>query len=219
MATAEIVESYFEYKAIVSNPMFSAWTLPNALVEALFPALRTWNVGLGDISWNKESTSFQDLQVTFNVTQLRAILRVGLDSIGCVAVNPDWSEAAVLVDLFQTAIGMVCRTGKTDIASHEDVLAMHVKPGDKNFRDIMAALINENLLGSAQMYGASVYREDSSVILDKSVKYEGGLFVRLHRKLPVGTDFMQVAKTLYEDEVRTLRLLGLEELIEGAPSS
>jgi hypothetical protein len=219
MAAAEIVESYFEYNAKVSNPMFAAWTLPNALVAALFPILKAWDVEPGDISWNKESASFQDLQVTFNVSRLRAIIKVGIESIVCIGVNPDWSEAPALVDLFQVAIGAVCKTGHTEIASHEDALAMHVTPGDKNFREIMAKLVSQNLLGSAQMYGASVYREDSSLVLDKSVRYKDALFVRLHRTLPIGIDFMQVAKILFDDEVRTLRLLGLETLIEELPGS
>lgn len=219
MRTAEIVESYFEYRASVLPPMFAAWTLPNALVEALYPVLKQWQVGLGDISWNKETTSFQDLQLTINVTKLRALLKIGLESVSCVALNPDWSEAVVLVGMFQTALGTIFKAAKTEISSHEDVLSMHITPGPKSFKSTLSTFVNEKVLGAAQMFGVSVYHEDSSIVLDKSVKYDEALFVRIYRKLPLGLDFMGAAKYLYDDEVRVLKLIGMDELIEVEPES
>ena len=213
----DIAESYFEYKASLSFPMFKAWTPPNALIEGLFPALKKWKVGLSDISWNRNSGSLQDLQLTFNVTDLRAIIKIGLDSLSCVAVNPDWSEAASLVELFSNALEVVCKVGKTDVSVHENSLAMHVRGGDKTLDAITAGFVNEKALGPAQMYGVSIYQQDFSLVLDKSARYENAVFVRIYRKLAVGIDFVQVAKTLYEDEVKALALLGLRELIEEAP--
>ena len=214
--TAVIAESYFEYKASLSAPMFKAWTLPNTLVADLFPALKQWDVGLSDISCNKESNSLQDLQLTFNVLRLGATIKVGLDSISCVAVNPDWSQAPALVELYGTAIQVACKTGATSIASHECALAMHVRSGDNGFKETMANLVNGSALGPAQMYGLSIYQNDSSMVLDRSVRYENGLFVRLYRKLSLGVDLVQVAKMLYDDEVKALTMLGLPELLEGS---
>ena len=85
----DIAESYFEYRASLSFPIFKAWTPPNALIVGLFPALKRWKVGLGDISWNRDSNSLQDLQLAFNVTDVRAIIEIGLDGfLGTASREP-----------------------------------------------------------------------------------------------------------------------------------
>jgi hypothetical protein len=208
---ADIPESYFEYKATFTEPIFFAWTLPNQVVVHVMPMLKDWGVELSDVSWNKDSNSFGDLQLTFNVRKLRAALRVSLETLTCIAMNPDWSEAPVLVELFERAVSVVRGLGIT-FRAHEHVLAMHVRQGDRDFKARIATLVNEQLLGPGEMYGVSVYREDgSSMAIDKSVRYEKAVFIRIYRTLPVGIPFVGIAKSLYDDEVAVLRLLGFDD--------
>jgi len=214
IASPGIPESYFEYRADFSEPIFEVWTVPNPLVYSLFSTLKRWNVGLGDVAWNKDPSSYKDVQLTFNVPKMNAIVRVGLDAATFIAVNPDWSKAPALVELFEAAMSGIQQTARVEVASQEIALGMHVTPGERKFGDAMAKLVNTELLGSAQTYGISAYREDSSLVIDKSVKYEGGIFVRLHRKFPATTAFTEVAMALYKDEVKALELLGVQELIQ-----
>jgi hypothetical protein len=208
-----IPESYFEYRADFSEPMFELWTLPNPLVRMLYLALKRWNVGLSDIGWNKETKNYKDLLITFNVASVNATMRVGLDTVTFNAVNPDWSNAPALLELFEEAIDSIKKIGKVEIVLQEVFLALHICAGQKAFGNTMAGLVNSNLLGPAEMYGVSAYREDSSVVMDKSVRYEGGVFVRLQRKFPASASFPDVAMAIYEDETNVLKLLGVPELI------
>src|SRR3990172_3231990 len=104
MAETLISESYFEDRVQFSEPIFGKWTIPNPLVEALYSALRKWNVSLKDFSWNKDPNTYQEIQLTLTVPAMHAIVRVGLDSATFIAVDPDWSRAPVLLELFETAM-------------------------------------------------------------------------------------------------------------------
>lgn len=195
--------------------MFEVWTVPNPLVSSLFSALRKWDVGLGDITWNKDASTYKDFQVTFNVSKMNALIKFSMDAATFIALNPDWSEAQALIELFETAMHSIRQTAKGEISSQEIALAMHVKPGAKTFRELMAVLVNTGVLGPAQMYGISVYQDDSSLVIDKSVRYQDSVFVRLQRRLGPSTSFSEIAKILYRDESRALELLGLEEPLQG----
>lgn len=214
-AIADIPESYLEYRAEFAPPMFEVWTLPNPLVAALHSSLRKWNVGMGEITWNKDAGTYKDLQITFTVSKMNALIKFGVDSATFIAVNPDWPEAPALTELFETAMRTIQQTSKGQIASQWLALAMHVKPGPKPFRDLMAMLVNTGALGPGQMYGVSVYQQDSSFVIDKSARYPDCVFVRLQRTFGPSISFSEIAKTVYEDESRALGLLGLEEPLEG----
>ena len=213
--SADIPESYFEHKAEFAEPMFETWTVPNPLAQSLYLALQRWKITLGDISWNKDPNNYGDFNLAFNVRSLNAVIRVGLDWATFIAVNPDWPQAPALVELFEAAMNNIRQTAGAEIARQEMWLAMHVTPGPNKFGDAMSRLVKTDLLGAANMYGVSVYREDSSLVIDKSLRYEGGVFVRLSRKFPAVTSFSEIATTLYEDELNALNFLGLRELIEG----
>ena len=212
-AIANIPESYLEYRADFTAPVFAVWTLPNPVVSSLFSALRKWEVGLGDVTWNKDPSSYKDFQITFNVSRMNALIRFGMDAATFVAVNPEWSEAPGLIELFESAILCILQTVKAEILSQEIALALHVKPGDRSFRGLMSALVNTGSLGPAEMYGISVYQDSSSFVIDKSVRYEDAVFVRLHRRFSPSTSFSEIADILRQDELRALGLLGLEELL------
>jgi hypothetical protein len=212
---ADIPEAYFEYRADFSEPMFSAWSLPNEIVKGIFPFLQSYGVGLQDIEWSKDPKSFKELQVTFKVLKLNAVVHVGIDSTTFVAINPDWTEAAALIELFEKLRGRILEIGHTGIERQETALAMHVKPSETPFPELMKQLVNQKILGTAEMYGVSTYNGDSSMVIDKSLRYENSVFIRLHRKFPPSVTVKEIATALYEDEMRALGLLGLQELLEN----
>ena len=211
---AAIPEAYFEYRADLSHPMFEVWTLPNPMVQGLYSTLRRWNLTLADITSNKEAKNYKDLQFTFNVASLNATIRVGLDAVTFMAGNPDWSKAPALLALFEAALNSIQGIAKVEISMQEVFLALHVTPGSESSGSIMAKLVNSSLLGPAETYGVSAYRQDSSLVMDKSLRYEGGVFVRLQRKFPPDVAFPDLAMTMYTDELNALTLLGLRELLQ-----
>jgi len=213
---ADIPEAFFEYKASLAEALFHLWTLPNQLVPAVLSMLKEHGVTLADVTWSKEPATFKDMEFTFNIQKLRAIIKTGMDSLTFIAVNPDWSEAPALLSLFDRVRHLILEIGKTNIQSQEIGLAMHVKPGAEPFSKIMPKLVNTKMLGSAPMYGISVYHDDgSSMVIDRSLRYDGAVFVRLHRSFVPKASFADIAKVLYSDEMQALALLGLEELLTG----
>jgi hypothetical protein len=212
-AVATIPESYLEHRAEFSSPIFDTWSIPNPLVSSLYETLRRWDVGLGDISWNKDASTYKDFLITINVLKLRASIRFSMDAATFVALNPDWSQAEGLIELFEAAMVDIMQTTRKELSYQETALAMHVTPGQKPYLEIMSDLVNSKVLGQAQMYGISAYRGDSSLIIDKSVRYPASVFIRLQRRHGASVSFAEIAKVLYEDEVKALELLGLRNLI------
>ena len=210
-----IADSYFEYKADFLTPIFDAWAVPNLLARSLFPQLRRWGITLADVTWTKEPSNYKEIQLTITVLQMNATVHLGLDSATFIAYNPDWSRAPALVELFETAMANIRKVTDAQIASQEAALAFHVVPGEENFGLLMTNLVNADVLGTARMYGISLYREDSSLVMDKSLRYDGAVFIRLNRTFSASASFSEIAAMLYKDEVRALGFLGLQSLISG----
>lgn len=213
MQIAEIPESYLEYNAQFSAPMFQAWAAPSAIVNELYSGLRHLNVTVGDISWNRDTASLKDLQLTFNIRKLNAIVKFGVETATFIAMNPDWSEAPALVEMFNLVMGKIKEAGVSEVSSQGIALALHVKPGKVPFVDSMERLVNTGMLGKAQMYGISVYNENVSFVIDKSQRYADSVFIRIDRQFGPSESFKEMAESLYADESRVLALLGLQELL------
>jgi hypothetical protein len=90
-------------------------------------------------------------------------------------------------------------------------LVVHVKPGQRSFRDVMRLFVDTNALGGndASMFGVSVYFGDYSYVVDGSAVVPGGVFIKLIRNFTADKRFEEMAATLYDDEVVLLRRLGL----------
>jgi len=215
LEAADISESYLEYRATLQTPMFPVWTIPNPLIPSLHSMLAELDVNLSDITWNKDPSSVSDLQLTISILKLNAVLRVGVDTIFFSAFNPAWSEADALARLFGAVLARILQVGKTELKQQAITLAMHVKPGIEPFREALIKMVRPDVIGEAEMYGVSAYRQDFSFIIDRSSKYKGALFVRLDRTLAPNMSFEEIAKTLYTDEARVLGFVGLEDLMKG----
>jgi len=213
MQAPDIHEAFLEYTAVLGSPLFEAWTPPNKAVTVLVPVLKQWGVTLGDVTWNRETNSAKDLQVTFNVRKLGAVVKIGLDSLVFNAFNPDWAQAPQLLELFQTCTSALEAAVGLQIASQEAVLAFHVTPGARPFKEIMRELVRSDKLGVGNMYGIGVYESDSSFIIDRSLRFDGGAFVRLQRAFSGSVTFDMLARMIYDDEIRVLKLLELSELL------
>ena len=214
-SSPRITDSYFEYKADFHAPMFDAWGVPNLLASSLFPQLRRWGITLADITWSKEPRNYKEIQLTITVLRMNASVHLGVDSATFTALDPDWSRASALVELFETAMASVRNVTGAQIASQEAALTFHVVPGQENLSVLTARLVNVDVLGTARMYGIALYREDSSLVMDKSLRYDGAVFIRLNRAFSGSASFSEIAAVLYKDEVKALEFFGLQSLISG----
>lgn len=162
-----------------------------------------------DFSFNREATSVGDTFLNVAIRRLNAAAKIGLDSVTFSAANPDWGDAPRLVSLFDSVASTVCETVQAAPAFQETTLVLHITSDTVDFRTATASLVNRGTLGEAAFYGITRHRADGSLMIDKSVRYEGGVFVRIQRKSLGEDSFAKIASRIYEDEVSALALLGL----------
>lgn len=208
---ADIPESFFEYTAHFEGGLVEAWSIPNRFVAGLYSWLKSLNVNASDITFGRESNSLKDAQLTIMIHKLNALIKIGIETVTFGAANPDWSDADVLLEVFSTAMAKIDEVAKAPLTSQEVALAFHLKPGDEPFKTSMSRFVNAEVLGDAEMYGISVYSQDASYLIDKSVRYPDSLFIRLYRKFGPKSEFKEIAAALFADESRVLGQLGFED--------
>ena len=204
-----IPESFFEHRHLFPEPWVDRWILPNPFISPLLKELRAGGVELSDFTFNKEVATAGDAHLNVTIRRLNAAVRIGLDTVTFIAVNPDWTEVPDLTLVFDRVSEIVCTVIGAKPVSQQAVLAFHVTEGAIDFHEKTASLINRNLVGEADFWGVSRRRDKQALIIDKSLKYERAAFVRLERTFPGSARFPEVASSLYEDEIVALSLLGI----------
>ena len=208
-----IPESLFEHRQVFANPWLDRWVIPNPFISVLFETLRPDGVGLADFSFNKEPANFAETYLNVSIRKLNAAIRIGLDAITYIAVNPDWEMAPRLLELFEQVSERIRGVVGSPVDFQEATLAFHVTPGPVDFRTSTASLVNPEVAGKALFSGISLHRSDGVLIIDKSLRYDGAAFVRLQCRFPAETPFSEVASRLYEHEISALRLLGVTGVV------
>ena len=207
-----IPESFLEHRQTFGTPWVDRWNA-NPFIGLLFPIVRKWGVALTDFSFNKDATNVGETYMNVVVRKLSAALRVGLDNVTYIAANPDWSMAPQLVELFDSVASRVEKFVEQAPTTQQLTLAFHVTAGDIDLKKASAQLVNRELLGDAEFFGISLHQENGSIVIDKSLRYENAAFIRLQRTFPGEATFAEIAPRIYEDEVKTLSLIGITGVV------
>jgi hypothetical protein len=215
LIVAEIQQTFFEYRTNFKEPITVFWSggRQAEIVDAMHEALASWGVGIENIAWNQGAKNLRELQLTFGVPSLFASIQVGVIGVTMTAINPDWSQAPVLVSMFQAGMDALKGATRQQLQSQQTTLGFHLKPPDKRpFRETIAQFVNAKALGTddAAMFGMSVYYDDRSFVFDASAVIRGGLFVKLVRNFDGEKLFEEIAKMLYSDEEAALGRLGMK---------
>jgi hypothetical protein len=211
---ADIQQAFLEYRANFKEPITSLWygRRQGEIITALHKALSPWGVGLENIVWNQTPKNLGEVQLTFGVPSFVASIQVGIGGLTMNALNPDWSRAPQFISLFQTGVDAVTATVGQELRSQQTTLGFHVKPGTRPFREILGQVVNARMLGSedAAMFGVSVYFSDFLFVIDKSVMFPEGVFIRLIRTFSAAARFEEMAAIIHKDEETVLLRLGLK---------
>jgi hypothetical protein len=181
-------------------------------VAVLAGVVREWGGGLADFTFNKNAVNLGDTHLSIAIRHLDAEVRIGLDSATFVAANPYWQKADELSLRFDQISAHIARVVGCSPSSQEATLAFHVTPGSLDFASATAAFVSKDVVGECDFYGISLHRNDRSVVIDKSLRYDGAAFVRLQRTFAGSVTFAEVAAELFEAEIAALRLLGIQEI-------
>ena len=208
---AEIPIGFFEYTTTFKEPIFAAWyDSSHTVIIELYKVLQQWGVGLEKVSGNLTPQNMKEAQITFAVPNPSVLIHLGIGELKMVANNVDWSQAPVLVTLFQAVLNKVTTAAKANLQSHQTVLAFHVKAGPTPFRDIMNQFVNAKALGKEDpsMIGVGLYSPEYSIVIDNSLAVPNGIFVRITRVFSPERSFEDMATMLWKDEEGLLQRLG-----------
>lgn len=100
-----------------------------------------------------------------------------------------------------------------EIANQQVTLNMHLTPQGKTVREItkrFSPLDQERDDGSVRAFGFSIYRNESSCIVDLSLMYENSLFVRLIRNFDKSRPVDEIGSALRTDQASLLSWLQLK---------
>jgi hypothetical protein len=209
----DIPESAMEHIVEFSSQWVDRWSIPNPFVSLFFEGLRPWNVSLADFAFKQDTKNVSETALVIAIQRLRSTIIVGLDKLTFHTANPDWEMAPELVRLFDASLELFENFVKSSIKSQECTIAFHVTPGSSNLWGRTAHLINTELAGKAEFYGLSKYSPLASLLLERSLKYDGGVFFRLTRKFESTVRFADVALAMHSDEVSALALIDVKDLI------
>ena len=211
---ADVLQSFLDYKVFYKEPIFEAWhsQLGN-LTLALFRTFREWNVGLENISANQNPTDASELRINVDLLNKKAIFSVGLGAASLSVIDPNWSEAAVIIRIAEAGLSAVKTTAAPEFEKQQLTLVMHLRPSRLTLRDIGSGFLNlqeEALVGDdIRAYGVAAYREDGHWVIDPSTVYPDALFVRLQRSYDVDVSLASAAEMLRDEEGRLLAAVRL----------
>jgi hypothetical protein len=214
LAIADIQAAFLEYRANFKEPITAVWfgRQQGEIINVIHKALAPWKLGFENISWNQTAKNLGEAHISFAFPAIFSSFLVGVAGVTITVLNPDWSRAQTIMALFQTGLDALTTSVGQGLQGQQLTLGFHVKPGEKPFRETVSQFVNAKALESekAEFYGASVYYNDYSFVIDSSLAFPGGVFIKFIRSFAGEKRFDQMAATLYKDEESVLRLLGLK---------
>lgn len=211
---AQVQQPAFNYRLFFREPIFDLDKLDAIAVSAAFAALKPWGISLENVTVKDDASNLAEEITSLNLFNGRIVFTVGPAACGIVDSNPDWSEAALIIQITNAAIDAVLKATGAVRDKQACSITMHLTPPPGTILGITSKFIapglNKFVGESARSFAFAVYKDDMSWIVDKSVPFPDSLFVRIDRLFGPNEPLEQIAQRLNQDEVNLLDLLGLE---------
>lgn len=209
LATVPI--SFFEYRSEFAKPLLEAWPRNGAIIEAVYAALKTWGLGLQNISSRPNPGNVAELQVSFDVVQAGVLFAVGVGGTSATAGNPNWSRAETIMRIATEGDAAVVASAGTKFAKKTVNLSMHLAPEGTRAETVTAPFVQLGAGGpkGAKAFGFSVYGDNFSWVADRSVIVPNAIFARLSYSADGEASHDQLAELLRKGENEFLELLNL----------
>jgi hypothetical protein len=217
----EIVYSVVEYTAVFRTPILEAWAAPAFLIKRVLKALETWGFRLDGVEDKTRGVEkLADYAIVFRRTGPPApgvTISVGVGKVVIAIENPAWTEAEQLLGTMNATLSAVVEIGQAEIQSQHLALLMHIQVKTRSRKEVTAPLLSplalQMLDGDVTFPGIILQREKSSVVVDASLAYANGLFVRMVREHPPERTLQELAGILRKDEEQLFSVLGLEGIL------
>jgi hypothetical protein len=211
---AEIPYSMLEYTAVLGKPILEAWAVPVRLVTVILHALEPFGFKPDGVELKTRAEKLTENAIVFRRTPPGVTFTVGIEKLVIVAENLAWSDADQFMRGARAGLDAVLQEGKAEIRLQHLVLAIHIQLKTKPRQEVTAPLLSAETLklldGELKMPGVILQREKCSIVIDGSLAFANGLFVRINREHSPNAAFDQMAGVLRNDEMQLFDLLGLE---------
>jgi hypothetical protein len=210
----EIPYGVVEFTATFKKPILKAWLGTALIIEAVLDALEPFGFQLDGVDVKTQMEKLTDYAVVFKRSTPGVTLTLQLGRLVIVAENLDWTEAQHSIATAQVAVDTILQHTKAEIAGQNLLLALHIQLKAKPREDVMAPLLSPNAFklmdGDIRFPGVILQREKSSVVIDASLAFANGLFVRINRQHGPEVTLTRMSEMLLADEKKLFEVLGLE---------
>jgi hypothetical protein len=205
--------SYFEATFDYKEPNVMLWLDRAVVVQALFRALKPWNIAVDDVEIiGTGKPSEQGLKFKLPQKQVSFFFSAALCKF--TKDNADWESAEETIAIMDAAYSALARTGKIEAATKKTVIALHMQPKTLPFMDILRPFVPAQLLaldGDIRTMATIVKWEKLKVIIDGSGQLANGLFLRFERDFDGAATYHEMAAQLRKDEETLLAILDVRE--------
>lgn len=217
---AEIPYSHLEYTAIFKKPLIEALLSPANLISVVLTGLEPLGFKLDGVEIKTHTEKLNEYTIIFRRTAPLfppQSVTLGIGKVIVAGENLDWTEGEQFIAKAKAALSAVCQTGRAEIQSQHLFLGVHIQLKDRPRKDTTTLLLNpvafELLDGEVTFPGIILLREKSSIVIDASVGYANGLYVRISREHPPEATLEHLAEVLRKDEEKLFEVLGLEGIL------
>lgn len=202
-------EATFDYK----EPNIMLWLDRAVVVQALFAALKPWNVAVDDIEVittgkpSEQGLKFKLPQKQVSFFFSPTLCRFSKD-------NADWRSAEDTIAIMDAAFSTLASAGKIEAATIKTVIALHMQPKTLPFMDVLRPFVPTQLIAlheDVKTMASIVKWDKRKVIIDGSGQLANGLFLRFEREFDGTATYEEIARQLRTDEEALFAMLDVKE--------
>jgi|SRR5271166_1657172 len=205
--------SYFEATFKFKEPNVMLWLDRAAVVQALFTALKPWQIDVDNIEIiTTGKPSEQGLKFKLPQKQIAFFFSPTLCRFS--KDNAAWESAEETIMIMDVAFSTLARSGKIEAATIETVIALHMQLRTLPFMRILGQFVPSQLSaleGDVKTMASIVKWDKRKVIIDGSAQLANGIFLRFEREFDGATAYQQIAQQLHVDEEALFALLNVKE--------
>jgi hypothetical protein len=213
---ADIPYGILEYTAVFKTPIVEAW-VPGSIVSTALDALDPFGFKIDGVEIQTRTDKLSEYAIVFRRNPAGVTFTLGLGKLVIVAENLDWTEAEQFIAGARAGVGAILQKTKAEIQSQHVALGIHIQLKTKPRQEVTAPLLSPVALqlmdGEVKFPGIILLRDKASIIVDSSLAYANGLFVRIIREHPGDKSFEEISGVLRADEEQLFGTLGLEGIL------
>jgi len=210
----QIPHGIVDYTITFEKPTLGIWTNVQFQMRDVLDVLGPHGFTLEGVEVSPNVAKPAEHHIAFRRTNPALAFNLWLGKLSVTADNLSWDQKEWALGIFSAGIDAILKKTGAKIATHQITLAMHVQLSSKTVAEITAPLLSPTtatLLDSPIAFsGIVLLREQSTLIVDRSLAFANSMFVRFIRVHPAAVPLPEIAEQLYKDEHQFFDALGLE---------